>query len=88
MTYPPLASSIHHESLTHLKHHFSRILVSREFSGAIALEVAYHCLGVLSDSSKVHGLSTGGQEEESIEFLEQDSGWLMNGAQDSLTVIC
>jgi hypothetical protein len=54
----------------------------------LPLEVVDQGLGIFTNISEVHSLSTTLEEEQSIEGLEQYSTRLMDGAKDSLAIIC
>ncbi len=38
----------------------------------------------MADVAKVNCFTTFGEEEETIEFLEEDRAWLMDGGEDGL----
>lgn len=64
--------------LTNLKHILSRILLIVALSGTRPLKVIKQSSGVLADITKVDCLTSFGKKQKAIEFLEQDSGRLMD----------
>jgi hypothetical protein len=53
----------------------------------LSLEVFDQGLGIFTNISEVHSLSTTLEEEQSIEGLEQHSTRLMDSAKNSLAII-
>lgn len=68
-----------------LEHVFRGVLVFATFAGAGVFEVLEQSLGVLADVAEVDGFASFGEEEESVEFLEEDGAGLMDCAENCLS---
>ena len=69
------------------QHVFCRILLVVAVSSTVALEIVQHGTRVLSNGSKVYSMSTLCEEQKTVECLEEDGARLMDGTEDSLTVV-
>ena len=56
--------------------------------GAIAFKVLDEGRGVFANGAKVDWPTASCEEEEAVEFLKQDGRRLVDGAEDSLSVVC
>jgi hypothetical protein len=74
-------------STNDFKHNFSRIFIATELSGAISLEVFRQNMGVFANVAVVNSLSSLSEEQKVVELLEQDGGWLMDSAKNSLSIV-
>ena len=54
---------------------------------SVAFEVADEGIRRTTNVTKIEGLASHSEEEQTIEFLEQDGGGLMDGAEDSLAIV-
>jgi len=70
-----------------LQHIFCRVLLIITVPSAIGLEVVQHGARVLANVSEVDGLATLRKEEKTIECLKEDSARLVNGTENSLTIV-
>jgi hypothetical protein len=70
-----------------LEHPFSWVLVITTSSSTLLLKVVKQSTRVLTNVSKVHGLTTTSKEEKSVKLLEQNGTGLMDGAEDSLSCV-
>jgi hypothetical protein len=66
---------------------FRGILSGLVLGSTVTLKVVDEFVRVLADLVKVDGLSTLGQEEQSVETFEQHGGRLVDSAQDGLTMV-
>ncbi|KAI6753414.1 hypothetical protein HG531_005583 [Fusarium graminearum] len=75
-------------SANDFQHPFGRVGLRGTCMATHAFKVAGHDVGVLADITKVHCLTTLGQEEKSVEALEQHGRGLMNCAKNGLAGVC
>ena len=68
-----------------VEHIFGRVCVIVTFVSAIPFEVIKESSRVLSNVAEVDGLASSHQEEKSVKFLEENSGRLMDRAENSLS---
>ena len=61
--------------------------LDRQLGGTVALEVASEGRGLLADFTEVNGPSALGEEQETIETLEEHGGRLVDSAENSLAVL-
>ncbi|KAI6760675.1 hypothetical protein HG530_009535 [Fusarium avenaceum] len=73
-------------SSNNLKHVLSRIDTWRTLRSSVANKVVDQNIRVFAYVAEVDGLATR-QQKQSIEALEEHSGGLMDGAEDSLPVV-
>lgn len=73
---------------TDLKHLLGRIILRPKLRATISLEVLSQNMRILSHTSKIHGLPPFCKKEQTIEFLEQNGGRLVDSAKDGLAVVC
>lgn len=85
--FVPVRSLSGRSSVNDLEHEFCRVLFIVTVSSTVVLEVIKQSSGVLADVAKVHSLTTLGQEQETVKFLEQNSTGLMNSTKDGLTSV-
>ena len=70
-----------------LEQPFGRIFVLTTGFSSVALEVAGNGLRSIADFAKIKSLTSHGEEEHTIESLEQNGRGLVDGAEDSLAVV-
>jgi hypothetical protein len=74
-------------SIDNAQHVFSRVLLIRALTRTIGLKVLEHCARIVSDRTKVHSLTTSGEEQQLVKLLEEHGAGLMNCAKNCLAVL-
>lgn len=74
-------------SIDNLKHKLGRVLLVITLSRAVTLKVVEKSPRVLANRAEVDSLSSLCQEQESVEFLEENSARLMDSAENGLSSI-
>jgi hypothetical protein len=80
----PLLSVLVLASVDDLQHVLRWILIFTALASAVCFEVFQESVRVLAEFAEVNSLATTGEEEKTVEFLEQDGGRLVDGAEDGL----
>ena len=73
-------------STNDVKHPFSGIGIGRAGRSTIPLKVVDESARVGTDVTIVDGSASASEEEKTVEFLEEESGRLMNRAKDGLSI--
>ena len=67
-----------------LEDKFGHVLLRWAFNASVG-EVLDHSGAIVSDRTKVEGVSTWVKSKNHVKLLYKDRGWLMDGADDSLS---